>query len=110
MTTADRWRTVEEKVKDAERVRDELRDALTAAGWRLPSLGLDIASPTYEAECASGDAVECGAESGPHHGPGPVEEWMRGHAQDTGHRRYLRIYSDYAIMRPPSAAADGGTA
>jgi hypothetical protein len=33
-----------EKVRAAERARDELRDALGAAGVQLPSLGLDAAS------------------------------------------------------------------
>lgn len=33
-----------EKVRAAERTRDELRDALSAAGVQLPSLGLDAAS------------------------------------------------------------------
>ncbi len=46
MTTAGRRQTATatEKVKDAERARDELRDALKEAGVQLPSLGLDIAS------------------------------------------------------------------
>ncbi|MFG3007776.1 hypothetical protein [Streptomyces calvus] len=35
----------------------------------------------------SGDGTECGVESGTHSGPGPVEEWQRGHTQETGHRR-----------------------
>jgi hypothetical protein len=73
------------------------------------------AEATYEAECVSGDVIECGAESGPHHDPQPVEEWMRRHTQDAGHRRFLRIFSDYAVLRPPAepaglAQANGGTA
>jgi hypothetical protein len=26
---------------------------------------------------------------------------MRAHTQTTGHRRYLRIFSDYAVLQPP---------
>ncbi|MFD4257151.1 hypothetical protein ACFWR9_05875 [Streptomyces sp. NPDC058534] len=44
MTTAGRQQTADVKVRDAERARDELRDALRAAGVTLPSLGLDAAS------------------------------------------------------------------
>lgn len=72
------------------------------------------AEATYEAECVAGEVLECGAESGPHHGPEPVDEWMRKHTQDTGHRRYLRLFSDYAVMQPPKEPgeplrANGGT-
>ncbi|MCB5910824.1 DUF7848 domain-containing protein [Streptomyces pinistramenti] len=62
----------------------------------------ETATPTYEAECISGDVIECGEDSGPHHDPEPVEEWMRKHTQDTGHARYLRIFSDCAVIQPPA--------
>ncbi|WP_338671837.1 hypothetical protein V1460_02465 [Streptomyces sp. SCSIO 30461] len=73
------------------------------------------AEPEYEARCVSGDETECGADSGTHSGPGPVEEWQRKHTQETGHRRYRRNFGDYAVIRPPAelaglARADGGTA
>ncbi|MEU7178846.1 MULTISPECIES: hypothetical protein [Streptomyces] len=75
----------------------------------------ESAEPTYEAECVSGDDSQCEAESGPQLTPDGVEEWMRKHAQETGHRRYFRIFSDYAVMEPPTGMgelvrANGGTA
>lgn len=44
MDTAGNRHTAGDKVKEAECARDELRDALGAAGVKLPSLGLDAAS------------------------------------------------------------------
>ncbi|AXK34479.1 hypothetical protein DVA86_19350 [Streptomyces armeniacus] len=58
----------------------------------------EAVEPTYEAECASGE-IACCENSGPHRDAGPVEVWMRRHADDTGHRRCLRIFSDYALVR-----------
>ncbi|MCZ1016285.1 hypothetical protein [Streptomyces noursei] len=46
MTTAGRRMTAMEKIRDAEQARDELNDALRAAGVCLPSLSLDAASCT----------------------------------------------------------------
>jgi len=73
------------------------------------------AEPEYEARCVSGDESECGAQSGAHSHPGPVEEWLCKHTQETGHRRYRRNFGDYAVMRPAPALAElaranGGTA
>ncbi|WP_238782801.1 hypothetical protein [Streptomyces monomycini] len=58
------------------------------------------AEPEYEARCVAGDEAECGAASGTHHDPGPVEEWQRKHTQNTGHRRYRRTFGDYAELQP----------
>lgn len=78
------------------------------------------AFPTYEAKCVTGDETDCGAESGPKLRPQDVETWMDGHLRDTGHTRYLRVFSDYAITqregepplepvrRPHLEAANGG--
>jgi hypothetical protein len=44
MATAGRRQTAAEKIRDAESARDELTDALKAAGVPLPSLELDIPS------------------------------------------------------------------
>ncbi|MFB7499202.1 hypothetical protein ACFC09_31710 [Streptomyces sp. NPDC056161] len=63
------------------------------------------AEPEYEARCVSGDDAECGAESGTHSGPEPVEEWQRRHTQETGHRRCWRDFGDYAVLRPPPELA-----
>lgn len=56
------------------------------------------AEPEYEARCVSGDDAECGAESGTHLGPEPVEEWLRRHLQETRHTRYRRSFGDYAVL------------
>ncbi|MGW0776299.1 DUF7848 domain-containing protein [Streptomyces sp. NPDC002835] len=73
------------------------------------------AEPEYEARCVSGDETECGARSGTHSAPGPVERWQCRHAQETGHRRYRRNFGDYAVVQPPGERAglvpsDGGGA
>jgi hypothetical protein len=71
------------------------------------------AEPEYEVRCVSGDGTECGAESGTHGGPGPVEEGRRGHTQESGHRRCRRAVGDHAVPRPaaglsgPGRPADG---
>ncbi|MEN3586204.1 hypothetical protein AAH978_18890 [Streptomyces sp. ZYX-F-203] len=65
----------------------------------------ETAEPEYEARRASGDDAECGAESGTHTGPGPVEEWRRKDTRETGHRRHRRSLGDYAVMRPPAELA-----
>jgi len=59
------------------------------------------AAPEYEARCVCGDEAECGAASGSHGDPEPVEEWQRLHTQATGHTRYRRTFADYAVMQPP---------
>lgn len=58
------------------------------------------AEPEYEARCVSGDESECGAESGVRSDPAAVEEWQRGHMQETRHARYRRNFADYAVMEP----------
>lgn len=55
-----------------------------------------LAQPTYAAMCVSGDEADCGAVSGEHPDPAPVEEWMRKHTQETRHDRYRRTFTDYA--------------
>ncbi|PZT72562.1 MULTISPECIES: hypothetical protein [unclassified Streptomyces] len=44
MATNDWQRMADEKVAEAERARDELREALGEAGLKLPSLGIDAIS------------------------------------------------------------------
>ncbi len=58
------------------------------------------AEPEYEARCVSGDETECGAESGVHSDPAAVEEWQRGHTQETRHLRYRRSFGDYSVLEP----------
>ncbi|MGP3947241.1 DUF7848 domain-containing protein [Streptomyces sp. 7N604] len=64
----------------------------------------ETAEPEYEARCVSGDEAECGAQSGMHSHPRPVEQWQRRHTQETGHLRYRRDFGDYAVMQPPGGA------
>ncbi|WP_019055397.1 hypothetical protein [Streptomyces prunicolor] len=63
MTTAGKRQTAGEKVRDAERARDELRDALKAAGVQLPSLGLDAASCAGPAPLALIDLGRCNVKT-----------------------------------------------
>ncbi|WP_328562018.1 hypothetical protein [Streptomyces coelicoflavus] len=56
------------------------------------------ALPEYQAQCVSGDDADCGATSGPCLAPGDVEEWQRGHTQETRHTRYRRCFADYAVL------------
>ncbi|WP_371577978.1 hypothetical protein [Streptomyces sp. NBC_01314] len=58
------------------------------------------AEPEYEARCVSGDETECGAESGMRTDPAAVEEWQRGHTQETRHLRYRRSFGDYSVLEP----------
>lgn len=59
MTTADRRRTATDKVGEAERACEDLRDALGAAGVTLPSLGLDAVSCAGSAPLALIDLGRC---------------------------------------------------
>ncbi|WP_129309034.1 hypothetical protein [Streptomyces sp. L2] len=59
MTTAGSQQTATDKVRDAERARDELRDALKSTGVRLPSLGLDAVSCAGSAPLALIDLGRC---------------------------------------------------
>ncbi|MEV4505573.1 NUDIX hydrolase [Streptomyces klenkii] len=52
--------------------------------------------PEYTAECAAGDEEECGERSGRFLNRADVEDWMFGHARDTGHRPFRRTFTDYA--------------
>ncbi|MFB7084847.1 hypothetical protein [Streptomyces sp. NPDC056296] len=56
------------------------------------------ALPEYQAHCVSGDDADCGATSGPRQTPADVEEWQRGHTQETRHTRYRRCFADYAVL------------
>lgn len=63
MATAGRQQPGTDRVADAERARDELRDALGAAGVQLPSLGLDIASCVGPTPLALIDLGCCNVET-----------------------------------------------
>ncbi|MDI6518841.1 hypothetical protein QMA61_21850 [Streptomyces coelicoflavus] len=59
MAMAGRRQVTEDWVEEAERVRDELRDALGDAGVTLPSLGLDAASCAGSVPLALIDLGRC---------------------------------------------------
>ncbi|MFD7863425.1 hypothetical protein [Streptomyces sp. NPDC057682] len=63
MDTARTPQTADNTLRNAERVRDELRDALTAAGVKLPSLGLDIASCAGPVPVPLVDLGRCNVET-----------------------------------------------
>ena len=54
-----------------------------------------LAEAEYETAC-----TDCRAGSGAQRHPSAVEEWQRGHTQETGHTRYRRTVADYAVVSP----------
>ena len=69
------------------------------------------AAEQYEAVCVAGDDADCGASSGKRTDPDPVELWMIDHTARTGHERFRRTFSDYAVTgaltaSPPSRRSD----
>ncbi|MFE7114449.1 hypothetical protein ACFU99_03375 [Streptomyces sp. NPDC057654] len=60
-----------------------------------------LACTEVSAVCVSGDDTECGEKSSVYLRPDSVIEWMRQHAQETGHRRYRRSYGHYLLLEPP---------
>lgn len=59
-----------------------------------------IGEETWAAVCVSGDEKECGARSKDLGGDEDANDWMAEHASETGHERFKRVFSDYAIVRP----------
>lgn len=57
------------------------------------------AEPEYEAVCVVGEDGDCGASSGTHTDPEPVEDWMARHTARTGHSRFRRTFTDYAVTQ-----------
>ncbi|WP_443732075.1 DUF7848 domain-containing protein [Streptantibioticus ferralitis] len=55
-------------------------------------------SRIYEAECTT-DGLDCTAASGSMRSIGDVGAWTKAHCQETGHTRFLRIFSDHAIVQ-----------
>ncbi|GHE08524.1 DUF7848 domain-containing protein [Streptomyces alanosinicus] len=54
---------------------------------------------TFQARCVCGDDKECGAESNVLGGEEAVSDWMAEHTVATGHRRFERIFKDYALVQ-----------
>ncbi|QEU92796.1 hypothetical protein [Streptomyces kanamyceticus] len=54
--------------------------------------------PEYAALCVSGDEKACGAYSGVMGGALTVDDWMRQHLRDTGHRHFRRTFTDFAEL------------
>ncbi|WP_327156351.1 hypothetical protein [Streptomyces tubercidicus] len=59
MATVGKRQAAGDRVREAERARDDLRDALKAAGVKLPSLGLDVASCAGSTPLALIDLGRC---------------------------------------------------
>ncbi|MGW1091479.1 DUF7848 domain-containing protein [Streptomyces sp. NPDC002596] len=57
---------------------------------------------SWAVECVSGDESDCGASSGPMTGETPAIRWMSNHTASTGHNRYRRTFTDYALTEPKS--------
>lgn len=69
--------------------------------YKVTSVTADqTAEPTYEAECVTGDDADCGATSGVLFTSDDVTRWMACHTRDTGHTRFRRTCSDYALVEP----------
>ncbi|MFZ3471478.1 hypothetical protein ACODT4_20835 [Streptomyces sp. 2.9] len=62
--------------------------------------------PEYSAVCVSTDqgddeeAAACIAGSGPVASALSVDNWMRDHLRDTGHRHFRRSFDDFAELLP----------
>jgi hypothetical protein len=52
---------------------------------------------TYQARCVSGDKEDCGAESKVLGCEQAVSDWMAEHTSETGHERFERTFTDYAL-------------
>lgn len=56
--------------------------------------------PTWAAVCVSGEDADCGAASAELGSEQAANDWMTRHAAETGHQRFKRVYTDYAVVRP----------
>jgi hypothetical protein len=56
---------------------------------------------TWQARCASGGQAPCGAESKVLGGEQAVVDWMAEHCNETGHARFERVFTDYALVERP---------
>ncbi|MFB7860567.1 hypothetical protein [Streptomyces sp. NPDC056069] len=64
--------------------------------------------PEYSAECVAGDEEACGAQSGTWDGPETVDDWMREHMKETGHRHFRRSFVDFAELVPAARELPAG--
>ncbi|MCX4910164.1 hypothetical protein [Streptomyces sp. NBC_00878] len=53
--------------------------------------------PEYSAECV-GDQQACGEKSGKRSAANDVDDWMREHMRDAGHRHFRRSFEDFAEL------------
>lgn len=102
---------VTDKVRDAERACEDLRDALKAAGVTLPSLGLDTASCAGSAPFALIDLGRCNVATA----HALASALRPGQGAERRHRRHHGNSDDHAVTEPSAepagqARADGGTA
>lgn len=56
------------------------------------------AEPLYAAVCVSGPYADCGETSGSWTVPDEVDRWMVCHTAGTGHGRFRRTFTDYAVV------------
>lgn len=56
--------------------------------------------PEYSAHCVAGDEEPCRADSGVRSDANDVDDWMRDHMKDTGHRNFRRRFDDFAELTP----------
>jgi hypothetical protein len=57
---------------------------------------------TWAAACVSGEVADCGESSGELGSEETANEWMAEHTARTGHKRFKRGFSDYAVVEPLS--------
>lgn len=57
---------------------------------------------SWAVECVSGEEKDCEASSGPMIGETPAVRWMSNHTAATGHNRYRRTFTDYALTESKS--------
>lgn len=53
---------------------------------------------TWRAVCVAGDEKDCGAKSPESGDEEAANDWMAEHTAETGHGRFKRTYSDYALV------------
>lgn len=53
---------------------------------------------SWAALCVSGEDADCGANSGSKTDQDEVIRWMSEHCRDSGHDRFWRMFTDYAMV------------
>lgn len=53
---------------------------------------------SWSAVCVSGDEADCGATTPEGADEEAAAKWMAEHHRDTGHKRFKRLFADYATV------------